>query len=314
LPRSAESNQITVPRPPPLIKSLLVFILVIAAVFFAGAVVSYPLYYCLSRLADLGYHKVLHYSILLSGLTLGVGYLQAARQLTAVLGWKNGRREITQALVRGFAAGVFILLIIELCLSLLGMRQADPDLYNGLMPLLLAIVKAITTGFTVALLEETLYRGAIYTGLARYTNAATALILSSLFYGAAHFIDMPELPAGMAATWLTGFNLLAGAFVAFTDPFILDALITLTLLGVLLGLLRRHTGNIFACIGVHAGIVTINKIFAYATDYQPGTRYAWLVNSYDHQTGLLASFWLALVCLFYIQVIMRKGNVTVFKI
>jgi hypothetical protein len=308
LPHSAESNQITVPRPPPLIKSLLVFILVIAAVFFAGAVVSYPLYYCLSQLADLGYHKVLHYSILLSGLTLGVGYLQATRQLTAVLGWKNGRREITQALVRGFAAGVFILLIIELCLSLLGMRQSDPDLYNGLMPLLFAIAKAITTGFIVALLEETLYRGAIYTGLARHMHHRAALIISSLFYGAVHFIEIPELPAGMAATWLTGFNLLAGAFVAFTDPFILDALISLALLGLLLGLLRRHTGNIMLCIGLHAGIVTMNKIFSYAADYQYGSPHAYLVNNYDHQTGVLAAVWLVMCCALYYGLVMKKSS------
>jgi membrane protease YdiL (CAAX protease family) len=286
-------------RPAALLKVVPVFLLLVTAVFLIGALLSYPVYQGLTLLRAIGFHKALHYSIVLTGLSLGLWYLHATGSLAALFGQGAGGSARLKALVTGYAAGLAILLLVELSLALLGMRVADPDLGAGPGAILFAVVKALLTGITVGLLEETLYRGAIYTGLARHANAVSALILSSLFYGAVHFIDMPELPAGTAVTWSTGFVLLAGAFRQYSDPFIYDALITLCILGVFFGLLRRHTGNLLICIGAHAGVVTVNKIFSYTTEYRPGTGYAWLVNAYDHQTGILASAWLCLACVVY---------------
>lgn len=288
-------------------RPLLVFIVIIAAVFLTGAMLSYPVYVLLSFIIDIDFHKVVHYSILLTGLSLGLYYLRATQTVSVVIGQRNGFKKNLSGLITGFAAGLAILLIIELSLYVLGMRQADPELSDGLIKFLIAVLKAIITGFAVGLLEESLYRGAIYTGLARNTNYITALIVTSLFYGAVHFIDFPELSTGMAVGWTTGFVVLINAFDQFADPLILDSLFSLTVLGLLLGMLRWHTGNIILCIGVHAGIVTINKIFSYSTDFKTGSPYEFLVNSYDHQTGVLASFWLILACVFYYLLFIKKS-------
>ena len=287
-------------------RPLLVFALVIMAVFLTGALLAFPLYNCLALLVDLDFHKAVHFSILLTGLSLGLYYLHRTNRLPDMLGFGVRVSGNLRLLALGYAGGLAILLLVELSLFLLGMRQPDPDLGNGLPALLLAVLKALITGLAVGLTEEILYRGAIFTGLARYSNNLAALIVTSVFYGAVHFIDIPELPAGTTVNWLTGFNLLAVAFGQLSNPLILDSLLSLTMLGVLLGLLRWHSGNIVLCIGVHAGIVTVNKIFAYATDYQAGSPYAFLVNSYDHLTGAVATSWLALACLLYYLSAMRS--------
>ena len=276
--------------------------------FLAGAVLSYPVYIGLAALTHLSYRQSVHFTILLIGLLLAIGYLYATRGLTPILGCNNRFRVNLRSLAVGLGAGLALLSIIELCLYLLGMRQADPALGNGTAPFLLALLKALLIGCIVGFTEEVLYRGAIFTGLARYSNYLTALIVSSLFYGAVHFIHFPPLPAGTAVTWTTGLHILAGAFYQFTDPLILDSLCSLTLLGLLFGLLRWQTGNIILCTGLHAGIVTANKIYSYATDFKTGSGHAYLVNNHDHLTGALASFWLLLAGLFYYFLVMKKSN------
>ncbi|MBF8269975.1 MAG: hypothetical protein HW386_1684 [Gammaproteobacteria bacterium] len=307
MPRTAEIHKHLTIMPVSLWRALLIFSLFIVAVFLTGSLLAYPLYRGLALLVTSDFHKVVHYSILLTGLGLGLYYLHATNQLANMLGHGEHVSGNLRRLALGYAGGVAILLLVEGSLALLGMRQPDLDLSNGLAALLLAVLKALFTGLTVGLTEEILYRGAIFTGLARYTNQLTALIISACLYGAVHFIEIAALPSGTALTWSSGLTLLAGAFTQFTDPLILDSLLSLTLLGVLLGLLRRHEGNIILCVGVHAGIVTINKIFAYATDYQRGSHSAFLVNAYDHQTGLLATVWLALACALYYLLVMRRA-------
>lgn len=289
-------------------RPILIFILVIAAVFLTGALLSWPFYFCLSLLLDISYPQAVHFSILLTGMLPGIYYLHATRQLAGLLGRGRGFRVNLKSILVAFAAGAAILAGIELCLYLLGMRQADPDLGNGTLKFMRVIIKAGIVGCIVGLTEELLYRGVIFTGLARYCNRLPALIVTSLFYGAVHFIEFPPLPAGTAVNWLSGFSVLANAFHQFGNPRILDSLFALTLLGLLFGLLRWHSGTIIACAGLHAGIVAANKIFSYATDYRPDSPYACLVNSRDHQTGILAGLWLLLLCGCYYYFVMKKRH------
>ena len=289
-------------------RPIFIFVLIITAVFLCGALLSFPFYYCLTLMMDISFPQAVHFSILLTGLLPCVYYLYATRQLTKLVAWDRGFRAGLKSASAAFAAGMAILIIIELCLYLLGMRQLDPDLGNGMLTFLRVMIKAGIIGCIVGLTEEILYRGAIFTGLARYSNQLLALIVTSLFYGAVHFIDFPPLPAGAIVTWSSGFSVLAGAFHQFSDPQILDSLCTLTILGLLFGLLRWQSGTIISCAGLHAGIVSAKKIFSYVTDFRPGSSYAYLVNSYDHQTGILAGIWLLLLCGCYYYFVMKKSN------
>jgi len=254
---------------------------------------------------DARFHKVIHFTILITGIACGLVYLKRSNQ-SEVLGTTDSRGTEGTDLIRGFIHGLVLLLIIESSLFVLGMRQTDPDLSNGLGSFSYVIIKALISGILVGVAEEILFRGAIFSMLARLQGKFHALTISSLFYAAVHFIDLAPLPTASDIYWLSGIEYLALSFSAFGDPGIWDSFLTLFFLGALFSMVRWETGNITQCVGLHAGIVTINKIFSYSTDYREGSPFAFLVNSNDHLTGHLASFWVVLACVFYYCFYMRK--------
>jgi len=291
------------------LRTLLLFILAIAATFLAGSFLSCPIYMILALFSEVRFYKVFHFSILVTGILLGLCYLTAGNR-ASVLGLGLSRQRAWRYFIGGFGGGLVIIVVVESCLFVLGMRQIDPDLHQGLAALGRAVMTALLSGVVVGVTEEMLFRGAIFTGLARYSGRLYALIMSSVFYSAVHFLDLGTLPHGTAVNWLTGVSALGSLFGRFSDPQIYDSFLSLFALGVLFGLARWHTGNIILCAGLHAGIVTINKIFSYTTDYRPGGAYSFLVNVYDNTTGHLATFWLALACVVYYLYFMhrRPGN------
>ena len=60
--------------------------------------------------------------------------------------------------------------------------------------------------------------------------------------------------------------------------------------------MRLLTGNLFLCIGIHAGLITGEKLIQNIADFIPYSPYAHLVNRYDPFPGNLASVWLLLFC------------------
>ena len=199
----------------------------------------------------------------------------------------------------GFCAGILILISVEITLYLLGMRQPDPDLQAGTTALLMAVLKALLSGLLVGLIEELTYRGAILEGFMRHSLPTFALLLSSLLYAAVHFIELPDTDPQSGIHWYSGVLLLGRGFHAFQDPGIWDSFTTLFLLGLLLCLVRLRTGNLVACIGLHAGIVTLSKVLAFATDYREGSPWAYLINLPDQPNGHLASGYLLLCLMLY---------------
>lgn len=285
-------------------RTLVLFTLVVAATFLVGSFLSYPVYLILSAITQVRYYKVFHFSILLTGISIGLWYIQSTGQ-SKVLGIGSPRQMFMRQFTYGFAGGLAVLVTVEACLFVLGMRQIDPDIHRGLSALMRAFTAALLSGVVVALTEEFLFRGVIFTGLARYSGYLYALLLSSLFYSAVHFLDFRSLPSGTGINWFTGVASLTSLLARFGDPEIYDAFLSLFVLGLLFGMARWSTGNIMLCAGMHAGIVTTNKIFSYATDYREGSPYLFLVNSYDHQTGYLAAAWLVGACVFYYFRFMR---------
>jgi hypothetical protein len=72
-----------------------------------------------------------------------------------------------------------------------------------------------------------------------------------------HFIGKYRIPADQVGPG-SGLELLAGSLGPFGDPLkIADAFLCLLAVGVLLGMVRTLTGNIAACIGLHAGWVWV---------------------------------------------------------
>ena len=122
------------------------------------------------------------------------------------------------------------------------------------------IVLRALSALTVALIEETFLRGAMHTAIAREAGPRAAVLLTALLYAATHFFASYHISAQQVTPW-SGVALLAGTLHAFAAPLvILDAFLALFAVGVVLGGVRVATGNIAACIGLHAGWVWVMLI------------------------------------------------------
>ena len=142
----------------------------------------------------------------------------------------------------------------------------------------------------VALIEEVLFRGAVYGALRRSMRWQTALVVSSLFYALVHFFQRPEPPAMVG--WASGFALLPRMMRGFGDAHqLLPGFLSLTVAGVLLGLAYQRTGNLLFSIGLHAGWIFWLKSYTFLTDEGQGAN-VWLWGS-----GKLIDGWFSLLVL-----------------
>ncbi len=122
-------------------------------------------------------------------------------------------------------------------------------------------VKAAAGAFSVALVEELLFRGAILSGFRRTFGWIPALTLSSLVYSAVHFLSAARWHGSV--TWTSGFELLPKMAVGFTDStLIVPAFLTLALAGLALGFVYQRQRHLWGCVALHAGWVLAIRLAA----------------------------------------------------
>lgn len=177
----------------------------------------------------------------------------------AELGLKNDP-QLGRDLAIGLVIGT-VLLVLAASLSLaVGASHWVPR--NGWPK---QILSALVTAVTVALLEEILFRGAIYTALTRVWGAFAGLWVSSGLYAILHFFARPENPT--VIDWKAGFVVLGRMLQGFADfQQVVPGFFSLALLGVILVLAFRRTGALFMSMGIHAGVVFGVKLFGFAAD------------------------------------------------
>ena len=277
----------------------------IACVFVAGALLAWPLS-LLPGADTLPLHKLTGHSTLLCALIGAFILLSLNRALDrSGLGYHVSASRFFRLLLIGLIGGNILLLGIELILLALGLHIPEPGLIWSGNFIVRTLLLALLSGLVIGFIEETIFRGAIVTVLAKHNRMATAILISSLVYAAVHFVKYPALPEGAEIHWFSGLVLLADAFKLhfFTHGY--DTFLTLFLLGVILAQLRFYTGNIALSIGVHAGLVMMMKISRDLTDYSPGSAFKFLVNDIDRQLGWLSSIILimviAVISLLYIR-------------
>jgi len=153
------------------------------------------------------------------------------------------------------------------------------------------IASGLVSGLVIALIEETFLRGAMQTAITRESGARVAIILTSLVYAATHFIGRFRVGAADVHAG-SGLDMLAGALIEFTHPLdILDAFLCLTAVGILLGMVRHLTGNIAACIGLHAGWVGVIYVVRETSQANPFSPARWLMSEYDGFIGWMVLGW-----------------------
>ena len=292
------------------IRALFVFSIVFISAILFGALLAFPIHEIFSAFGEVSFRRIVSRTTLLSGLLFSLFYF------SYYCGPSLNRLGITfyrahVRLFQGLAAGLGIMAIIEANLLLLGIHELDAERLFSLHQATLLLLKALVTGLLVGVVEELIFRGALLGGLSQQTNKAIALVTVSLVYAAVHYLKFRDLPADTIVTWNTGVTMIPPALFQFADPVRYDAMLTLFCLGLLLGLVRLLSGSLLLCIGIHAGLITGEKLIQYVTNFVPQNPHVHLVNRYDQFLGDLASVWLLVLCVSFYFFYRRKERRTI---
>ena len=288
-------------------RAIIVFSLFIILAFLMGAIMAYPLKLLLDPALGLAYRKYLTYATLISGLFVSGIYLQMYNLLSFnAFGYSGKVSKFIKSLFQGFVYGLMIMLFIEMILFLLGLHVIDTTRSYSFESIALLVTKAIIVGLLIATIEESIFRGALFTGLYKQTGAIVATFFSSFVYSAVHFIRYKDLPNETDIGLLTGLTMLPHAFRRYYEWYIVDYFLTLFIFGVLLAFLRLKHRSIAACIGVHAGVVMLIKISDYATNRTFGGNYDYLVSQYNSTFGWVSFTVIFLFAVFYFIKLIKK--------
>ncbi|GJM04951.1 MAG: hypothetical protein DHS20C09_09420 [marine bacterium B5-7] len=281
-------------------RAIIIFCLFVVLAFFVGAIAAYPLKLLLDPVLGLAFRKYLTYATLISGLVISGVYLQLYNSLSfKAFGYSGKPLKFLNGMFNGFIYGMIIMLIIEVLLFLLGVHEIDTNRSITMAAVIERITKALLAGLLIGLVEESIFRGALFTGLYKQTGAVITVFFSSLVYSTVHFIRYRDLPADTDISWLTGISMMPEAFRRFHEWSIVDYFLTLFIFGVLLGLLRLKHRGIAACIGVHAGIVMLIKLADYFTNRTHNSNYDYLVSQYNSTFGWISFAVILLFTVFY---------------
>lgn len=289
--------------------SLLWFLGLIAAGLAAMGLLTYPLWVALAAHFDLAFHRV---GSRLAMLVLLLGFILVARRLgladRASLGYGLARPLFLREVAIGFAFGVALMALVVALMVLLDLRELKPwvEWRLGLLaPILLA---GMLSGLAVALIEETFFRGAMHTAVARDSGPVLAIASSAIIYSAVHFLGRYRIAAEDVHAG-SGLELLAGSLANFAQPLaIADAFLCLAAVGVLLGLVRQVTGNIAACIGLHAGWVTVIALTRRLSQPVRDEPLSFLLSDFDGMVGWLVFGWTALTGVVLLSFYRRRAS------
>ena len=259
-----------------------------------GAIVAfgYPVWSLLTPTFDFPFHRVAGRVAMLAVL---VGFIWLARREgladKASLGYGLPRRQWLGEAGLAFALGVATMLPVMLAMVLFDMRDLKPGATLDTLTLLRLAGSGILSAITVALIEETFLRGAMFSAIARESGPRLAIVLPSLVYAATHFIGRFRIPPDQVGPG-SGLDLLAGMLRDFAHPgAIFDAFVSLFAVGVLLAMVRHLTGSIAACVGLHAGWVWIILFMRQTSVRDPSHPAAFLLSEFDGVVGWLVLGW-----------------------
>ena len=167
-----------------------------------------------------------------------------------------------QLAVSFFIAALFLLIMGAVCLWFPVCRLEKN-------PPWLAIGGPLVSGFTVAVLEEFLFRGAMLGMLRRSLGVWPAVFWTTVIFAILHFLKPPEHGSmvGEPVTWTSGFAVIPQLFRGFGQwqNFLAEFLL-LAGVGWALAHARVVTDGLWAGIGLHAGWVAGMKYFKQAAE------------------------------------------------
>lgn len=281
-------------------KAFIFFIFYFLLASALAALISYPLFHFFGNDAFRFESWVTRLALifLILGLIPCFKIFNLSNQL---IGHTNQDNSRFKQIGMGFIAGLLILSIVILPLLLLDIRIIE----EGATLSLSLIIKALLAGLIVALIEETLFRGLFFKLSLRWHNAISAILISSFFYAILHFIKPIAHIDQSQLSIVSGFEVIANAFIALpalhTDDFL-----ALFSVGVLLATVRYKTQSLNYCIGLHASWVFLIKICKDLTDGNDASQWSFLSGHYDGIIGWLSFAWL--ICCTIVFLVLSKNQ------
>ena len=245
----------------------------------------------LSSVLDYAYVKLLSRSLLLF-LAIGLIPLWRAAHLSAV---DIGLSPIRAGhMVKAYPYGLALVMPLMLFFIVVGFRVWDDRVDYAGADFWRFVIAAISSGLLVAVFEETLFRGVLYTVLRRSGSFARTAGIVGVLYALVHFLGAGETVEG-TVSWYTGYAHVGSAFSGLTNPgAYLDSFVSFFLIGVLLCLVRQSLG-LWWCIGLHAAWVFAIRLFKEMTVRDIYSPYQALVGDYDNFIGYLVLIWLIFI-------------------
>jgi membrane protease YdiL (CAAX protease family) len=263
------------------------------ALGFAGiALLGYPAWLVFAPLLD---HPKFHRVASRIGmLVLVVGFVLIARRLKVAdrrsMGYGLPFKPFVVELTKAIFFGALLMMPALATMIAFDMRQSVGVPLSPYLWFRLAL-SGVVTGLTVAFIEETFFRGAMHTAIARESGTRVAITLTALVYAATHFIGSYRVAAADVHAG-SGLDLLAHALERFTHPLaFIDAFACLAAVGVLLGMVRALTGSIAACIGLHTGWVAVIYVVRETSERRPGWPADLLLSDFDGFIGWMVLAW-----------------------
>ncbi|WP_242466238.1 CPBP family intramembrane glutamic endopeptidase [Chromatium okenii] len=242
---------------------------------------------------------------------IGIWPLLSALALTnrAALGYDITRRIWWRSFIYGSVIGSAMLLIVVLALLALTIRIPAPPMtfWAEFLP---KLTQALLGGLLIGLMEETFFRGALYSAIRAREGIRAAIIGSALLYAAVHFLKPGVLPADVVFNSSTAWFLFTHAFTDAFNWHQIDSFTALLFCGILLALIREHSGHIGWCVGIHAGWVLVIQLTRWLTDNNSSAPFAYLVGHYDGVIGWLAALWIGLITVIYWRLIPQFRTTT----
>jgi len=272
------------------------FLALTALALAAIAALSYPAWLLLHPHFDFPFHRI---GDRIGMLALLVGFVLVAKRLRLAdrvsLGYGLPRRAFVREMSIALVIGVVSMLGVVALMSALGLLEWRGAAGITAAALVRLVSLRALSGLAVGFIEETFLRGAMHSGIERESGTPAAVLLTALLYAATHFLASHHIAAAAVMPG-SGLELLAGTLQLFAHPAgIVDALLALFAVGVVLGVVRAATGNIAACIGLHAGWVWVMLVAHELARPRPGAPLGFLLSQFDGFVGWLVLAWTVLL-------------------
>jgi uncharacterized protein len=264
----------------------------LGAILLAGlisALIAYPAYELTSTFASWAFHRVagrVAMLVLVAELVWLCRHLNITRKRDFGYGlpWRQFLKVSFASGAIGMAtAGVGAWFLISTHL-----RIISPGFAPTALNFARIFLVALSSGVAVALIEETVMRGAMHTAIERESGPWTAALLTAPLFAVLHFTAKSRIaPEDIA--WGSGFDLLLRSFSPLAQPsLVFDSFLSWLIVGLILSLTRVLTGNIAVAIGLHAGWVVVLRMLQEGTTTGQAAAASMWVGRFD---GLLG-YWL----------------------